>query len=55
MMESILITINSAKKLSLEQVLVSFCMVFPLVLRTLVQKVLLDDLILSVVHFPSSS
>ena len=38
-------------KLSLQQVPVSFCMVFPLVL---LQKALPDDLSLSLMRFPSS-
>ena len=41
-------------KLSLEQVLVSFCMVFPLVLGEFLQKTMPNDLTLSVMHFPSS-
>ena len=58
MMESTLKTINSALEweLALYQVLVSFCMVFPLlvVLWEFLWKALPDDISLSMVHFPSS-
>ena len=49
MMESILNTNSSMSRV--QSVLVSFCMVLPLVFREFLQKVLPGDLTLTVVHF----
>ena len=54
MMVRILKTIKVSRcKLSLEQVLVSFCMVFPLVFRYFLLEVLPDDFTLNVMRFQS--
>ena len=59
MMESFLKTLDSVKSINynfnkMSNVLVSLCMVFPLVLGEFLPKALPDDLTLSVVCSPSS-